>query len=106
MRYFAGMIGLALVVAISIANAWSQEVAFQATRAAFRKPKSHEIKSIEKYCEAALATSSFPERDKLMRQAIQLMAADKRVEANVVLKQVNSLEQSDANLAAVICKPR
>jgi hypothetical protein len=41
-----------------------------------------------------------------MRQAIQLMAVDERIEANGLLKQVNSLEQSDANVAAVIRKPR
>jgi hypothetical protein len=108
MRYLAGVIGLASVIAVSAATAGfsSQEAAVETTRAAFRKAKPHEIKSIEKYCEAALATSSFPERDKLIRQAIQLTAVDERIEANGLLKQVNSLEQSDANVAVVICKSR
>ena len=53
-----------------------------------------------------LATFSFSERDKLMRLAIQLMQVDMRAEANALLKQIDSLEEADANLATVICKPR
>ena len=78
MRYLAGVIGLASVIAVSAATAGfsSQEAAVETTRAAFRKAKPDEIKSTETYCKAALATSSFPERNKFMRQAIQLTAGD------------------------------
>jgi hypothetical protein len=72
----------------------------------FRKAKPDEIKPIEPYGEAVLATFSFSERDKLMRLAIQLMQVDMRAEANALLKQIDSLEEADANLATVICKPR
>jgi flagellar basal body-associated protein FliL len=101
MRCLAGIIALALAVAVSTAS-----VAGSTSQEAFRKAKPDDIKSIEAYCEAALATFSFPERNKLMRLAIQLMQVDMRAEANVLLKQINSLEQSDANLATMICKPR
>jgi hypothetical protein len=110
MRYLVVLIGAAFLLATlpSMAAApSSQDDVIKRTQEAFRKAKTpKDIASIKAYCEDSLATFSFPERNKLMVQAIKLMEADKLDEANVLKKRVNSIEELDETLAKMVCKPK
>ena len=78
----------------------------QQSRDAFRRAKNpKEIESIKMWCKDLLASKSFPERNRLMVQALALMQKDQIAEANVLLKKVNDLEELDSNLAQMVCKP-
>lgn len=51
------------------------------------------------WCTDTLATFSFPERDKLMVEALKLMQANNLDEANLLLKRVNSIKEADSTRA-------
>lgn len=85
----------------------SPEEVIKRAQEAFSKTKDREgVESIKMWCRDSLATFSFPERNKLMTQAIKLMEMNKLDEANALLKRANSLEELDTNLSTLVCKPR
>jgi hypothetical protein len=110
MRSLIGLIGAAVVFGAvpSLAAAPpSPEEVVKRAQEGFRKTKDPKgIESIKAWCKDTLAAFSFPERDKLMTQALKLMEANKLDEANALLKRANSLEELDTNLGNLVCKPK
>jgi hypothetical protein len=108
MRYSVGLMGLLLLSAFpAFAQSPSSDEFMKQIQHSFRTAKNpDEVESIKMYCRARIGSLSFRERDQLTVRAIKLMEANEIDQANVLLKRVNSLEELDANLSAMICKPR
>ncbi len=87
---FIGAVFLSSTLPLMAAAPATQDEVIKSTQEAFRKAKTPEdVASIKAYCKDMLATFSFPERNKLMVQALKLMEADKLDEDNGLMKRVN-----------------
>ena len=85
----------------------SPEEVIKRAQEAFSKTKEKDgVESIKMWCRDSIAMFSFPERNKLMTQALKLMEINKLDEANSLLKRANSLEELDTNVSNLACKPR
>lgn len=106
------LFGLMLMIGIVPAMAQNNdpksvaEVGIRAQESYSKASDLQAVASINEWCKVAISTFSFPERDRLMVQALKYLQEDKPDEYAANVMHVKSLDEMDEKISKAICTPR